>query len=312
MIGASPAFQRMYNAARLVAGTDVGVLLLGEPGSGRETLGREVHAQSPRRGGAFVPFGCAGAPDGALAAALCAAGAGVPNDRPVPGSIAGPVADAGRGGAGATLYLDEVGELSGPDQARLLRALAVADHGCRAATPRLIAASALDLGAAVAEGRFRRDLYLRLCVVPIEVPPLRERVLDIPDLIAHFLAAAAARHGLAQCRLNAGAERLFRRYRWPGNLRELANLCERLTILLPGGQVAPQDLPRELIAGESPPSATDGFRLPPHGIDLQGLERELIRQALALAGGNKSRAARLLGLTRDTLLYRLQKHLIPG
>ena len=163
--------------------------------------------------------------------------------------------------AGATLYLDEVGELAAPDQARLLYALAAADSGCRARAPRVVAASALDLGAEVAEGRFRRDLYLRLCVVPIEVPPLRARVLDIPALIAHFLAAAAARHGLGQCRLNAGAERLFRRYHWPGNLRELANLCERLVILLPGGQVAPQDLPQELVSGESPPSDAD--RLPP-------------------------------------------------
>jgi len=302
MIGASPAFLRMRNAARLVAGTDVGVLLCGEPGSGRETLAREVHAQSPRGGCAFVPFHCAGAPAGALAAALGAASAG---------ADAGPVT-AARRGTGATLYLDEVGELLEADQARLLHVIAAADRGCRAAAPRVIAASALDLGAAVAAGRFRRDLYLRLCVVPIEVPPLRERVLDIPDLIAHFLATAAARHGLTRCRLEAGAERLFRRYHWPGNLRELANLCERLVILLPGGQVAPRDLPPELLGGESVPSPAGGFRLPPQGIDLQGLERELIRQALALAGGNKSRAARLLGLTRDTLLYRLQKHLIPG
>ncbi|HYN77716.1 MAG TPA: sigma 54-interacting transcriptional regulator [Lamprocystis sp. (in: g-proteobacteria)] len=299
MIGASPSFQRMRNAARLVAGTDVGVLLCGEPGSGRQTLAREVHAHSPRCGAAFVPFHCAGAPAGALAEALGAASLG-------------PDVDAAEAQAGSTLYLDEVGELTAPDQARLLHAMAAADHHGRARAPRVIAASALDLGAAVGDGRFRRDLYLRLCVVPIEVPPLRERVLDIPALIAHFLAAAAARHGLVQCRLTAGAERLFRRYDWPGNLRELANLCERLVILLPGGDVAPQDLPPELVSGEPPPSATDGFRLPPQGIDLQGLERELIRQALALAGGNKSRAARLLGLTRDTLLYRLQKHLIPG
>lgn len=301
MIGTSPAFQRMRNAARLVAGTDVGVMLHGEPGSGRETLAREVHRHSPRSGGAFVPFHCAGAPDGALAAALCAA-------------TAGPRVGAAEVQAGATLYLDEVGELTAPDQARLLHVIAAADHdnNCRASAPRVIAASALDLGETVSNGRFRRDLYLRLCVVPIEVPPLRERVLDIPALIAHFLAAAAARHGLAQCRLKAGSERLFRRYHWPGNLRELANVCERLVILFPGGQVSPPDLPQDLVSGEPPPSATDGFHLPPQGIDLQGLERELIRQALALAGGNKSRAARLLGLTRDTLLYRLQKHLIPG
>jgi DNA-binding NtrC family response regulator len=168
------------------------------------------------------------------------------------------------------------------------------------------------LGAAVNTGRFRRDLYLRLCVVPIEVPPLRERVLDIAKLSEHFLTSAATRHGLRPPTLSAGTERLFRRYHWPGNLRELANLCERLVILYPGTQVVPENLPRELISGERNGDAALVFKLPPQGIDFSGLEAELIRQALALAGGNKSHAARLLGLTRDTLLYRIQKYLIPA
>jgi DNA-binding NtrC family response regulator len=293
MIGHSPAFQRMRNAARLVAATDVAVLLAGEPGSGRTTLAREIHAASPRAAGPLIAFPCTGAAEGALAATL--------------GSV-----PQGRGtGPGATLFLDEVAELKDADQARLLHALAAADCGAGSA-PRIVAASACDLGAEAALGRFRRDLCLRLSVVPIEVPPLRERVLDIPALTAHLIGAAAARHRLVPPRLSAGAERLFRRHLWPGNVRELANLCERLVILYPGAQVLPEHLPREMIAGERPAQSSGGFTLPPQGIDLNDLEAELIRQALALAGGNKSRAARLLGLSRDTLLYRIQKHLIPA
>ena len=151
------------------------------------------------------------------------------------------------------------------------------------------------------------DTKHRLCVVPLEVPPLRERVLDIPALTAHFLAQAARRHRSAQPFLNAGAERLFRRYRWPGNVRELANLCERLVILLPGGRIAPENLPREMIVGDRPPETTGGIKLPAQGIDLNGLEAELIRQALALAGGNKSRAAKILGIERKTLYRKLEK-----
>jgi DNA-binding NtrC family response regulator len=293
LIGSSPAFQRMRNAARMVAATDVGVLLLGEPGSGRASLAREIHAQSPRALGPFVAFTCAGAPEGALSATLMR----IPS---------------GGGVTQATLYLDEVGELSSTDQARLLHLMAAAD-AFPGSAPRVIAASALDLGAAVREGRFRRDLNLRLCVVPIEVPPLRDRVLDISALSVHFLAAAAARHQLTAPRLTAGSERIFRRYLWPGNLRELANVCERLAILYPGVQVLPEDLPRELITGHGGTGeGAAAFTLPPQGIDLNQLEAELIRQALSLAGGNKSRAARLLGLSRDTLLYRIQKHLIPA
>lgn len=316
IVGSSPAFQRVRNAARLVAATDATVLLMGEPGSGRATLAREIHAISPWGRGPFVIFTCAGAPDGALADCLSGLGAAAR-----PGADARPranlesehLADGGAKGTGTvsgTLYLDEVGELSPKDQARLYHAIAAqAPIGW---TPRIVAATAMDLGSEVTAGRFRRDLHLRLCVVPLEVPPLRDRALDISALTAHFLAAAAARHGLPAPRLNAGAERLFRRHLWPGNLRELANLCERLTILLPGGRIAPESLPREMIAGESGSEGVGGIRLPPQGIDLNGLEAELIRQALALAGGNKSRAARLLGLTRDTLLYRIQKHLIAA
>jgi len=176
MIGTSPAFQRMRNAARLVAATDVGVLVLGEPGSGRRSLAREIQAQSPRVDGPFIPFPCAGAPPGALAERI----------REI--------------GAGATLFLDEVAELPPEDQARLLHVIATGDLGASLGpgpqAPRIIAASAVDLGQAAAAGQFRRDLYLRLCVVPIEVPPLRERVLDHSiDLVER----CPCKHGCPAC-----------------------------------------------------------------------------------------------------------------
>jgi DNA-binding NtrC family response regulator len=313
IVGSSPAFQRVRNAARLVAGTDATVLLIGEPGSGRATLAREIHELSPRGRGPLVTFTCAGAPDGTLADCLAGMEAGE-DTRPAAGLKSECLAVVGSNGLGpnaGTLYLDEAGELSPTDQARLYHVIAAA-HASARQPPRVVAATAMDLEAAVRAGRFRRDLYLRLCVVPLEVPPLRDRVLDIPALTAHFLAVAAARYALPATKLNAGAERLFRRHGWPGNLRELANLCERLTILFPGGRIAPENLPREMVAGEPGPDGFGAIRLPPQGIDLNGLEAELIRQALALAGGNKSRAARLLGLTRDTLLYRIQKHLIAA
>lgn len=285
MIGNSPGFHRMRNLARMVAATDVGLLLLGEPGSGRTALAREVHSLGPRRNAPWVPLMCVGASRQVIDDAIEAAGEG-------------------------TLYLGEVAELEPDAQARLLNLLIGRDQGGHG--PRVIAASALDLGAAVAAGRFRRDLHLRLCVVPIEVPPLRERLLDVSPLTSHFIAQAANRHGVAMPRLSAGAERLFRRHHWPGNLRELENLCERLVILWPGGVVRPEDLPAEMISGEAGGERGSGFVLPPQGIDFYGLEAELLRQALALAGGNKSRAARLLGLSRDTFLYRMQKHVIPA
>nr|WP_093186938.1 sigma 54-interacting transcriptional regulator [Thiocapsa sp. KS1] len=293
LIGQSPAFIRLRNALSMVAATDVGVLLLGEPGTGKETLAREIHTCSARRDDRFGVLACTGAPPDALDRCLSAL-----SDSP------------------ATLYLDEVGELNAADQARLLHLVAEQDAARNGRLSgsglRIVAASALDLNRLVQQGAFRRDLYLRLCVVPLEVPPLRERVLDIAPLTQHFMASAAARHRLDPPRLTPGAERLLRRYTWPGNLRELANLCERLVILLPGTLVGPENLPGEVVRG-TPQSEKDiGFSLPPHGIDLNDLEAELIRQALSLAGGNKSRAARLLGLTRDTLLYRLQKHLIAG
>lgn len=288
LIGDSPALRRLLRAAKVVAATDVNVLLVGESGSGKEVLARSLHRWSPRASGGFVCLHCLGLDQTPDVPSIC---------------------ERGRGHG--TLFLDEVAELTPQGQASLLRCLEELEQHPRSAGPllRVIAATAQDLGALVDQGRFRRDLYHRLCVVPLELPPLRERPSDIPLLIEHFLAVAASEHGLTAPTMRANAMRLLRRYQWPGNLRELRNLCERLVILLPGAAVTPSNLPAEIRTAEAPDANRFGFQLPPTGIDLSELEGEAIRQALDLAEGNKSRAARLLGLSRDTFLYRLRKHL---
>lgn len=290
-IGEAPAFRRVLKAAQVVAATEATVLVLGESGTGKALLARAIHRQGRRSQGPFLVLACTGIGEESVDAELLA---------------------AHEQAAGGTLFLDEVAELPLAGQARLLRLLAHQEPGRTAQRtgPRVIAATSRDLWSAVQRGDFRRDLYYRLCVVPLELPPLRERVQDVPRLLEHFMRIAGQDYGLAPPRLTAGAERLLRRYAWPGNVRELRNLCERLLILASDSDIGPDNLPWEIRRGEVTAEKDLGFRLPASGIDLRDLEMDVIRQALALAGGNKSRAARLLGLTRDTLLYRMQKYLI--
>lgn len=293
LIGEDPELRRLLKAAKVVAATDVNVLLIGESGTGKEILARSLHRWSPRATGEFVSVRCAGLDEAPDLPALC---------------------EQGRGHG--TLFLDEVAELTARAQAGLLRCLETLELDRDLPSLRVVAATTRELTALVQEGRFRRDLYHRLCVVPLSLPPLRERVGDIAPLAEHFLRIAAAQHGLAAPTFKPAALRQLKRYAWPGNLRELRNLCERLVILLPGVGITPANLPAEICRGDAPnghPSDNAfGFRLPASGVDLEQLEIEAIRQALALAAGNKSRAARLLGLTRDTLLYRMRKHVIQS
>ena len=290
LIGESPVLRRLLKTAKMVAATDVNVLLLGESGSGKEVMARSLHRWSPRATSGFVSVHCTGLDEAPGLPEFCE-----------------------RGQGHGTLFLDEVAELMPRGQGGLLRCLDELEQPATAGPLlRVIAATAQDLGALVEQGRFRRDLYHRLCVVPLELPPLRERASDIPLLIEHFLQAAAREHGLEAPTMRANAMRLLKRYEWPGNLRELRNLCERLVILLPGAAVTPGNLPAEIRTAEAPDDTGFGFRLPPNGIDLSELEGEAIRQALDLAEGNKTRAARLLGLSRDTFLYRLRKHLVEA
>jgi len=288
-IGTSPELRRVLSAARMVAPIGVNVLIVGEAGSGRQTLAREIHRLGPTPTGPCRAVACVGLPEEGLQGHIEAVAT-------TPG----------------TLILTEVSDLPPDSQAALLRYLAAWEmsRAPASAGTRIIATTSRDLAAEVALGAFRRDLYYRLCVVPLELPALRDRPGDIPLLLEALGTEAASAQGQRAPRYTAMALRLLRRYTWPGNVRELRNLCQRMAILFPGREVTPEDLPLEVRRGDAPSAEAHPFQLPPTGVDLNSLEAELIRQALALAAGNKSRAARLLGLTRDTLLYRMDKHLI--
>jgi DNA-binding NtrC family response regulator len=218
-----------------------------------------------------------------------------------------------RAADGGTLFLDEINSLPVSIQAKLLRfiesgeCLAVGDTEPYKVNVRVIAASNSDLNQQVAEGTFRRDLYFRLNVVPLHLPPLAQRTGDIELLIKHFMKLFEHEHQMPAPRFSNKALKALKTYQWPGNIRELRNLCERLCILLAGKVIEPENLPAEFNA-VSPRQGSGTFTLPTTGLDLESLEASLIQQALELTEGNRSKSARLLGLTRDTLLYRMQKH----
>jgi len=287
MYGSSPVFSRALNAARMVAGTDVTVLITGEPGTGKEMMAYQVHASSRRAGGSFTSISCSGLGEQELESELLACG------------------------NGASVYLNEVADLGLEAQAKLLHFLESVEAR-RPGYPdvRLLVSSSRDLNALQREGRFREDLYYRLHVVPVSLPPLRERKDDIILLLKQFTADLARRHGRKAPRYSVTARNLIKQYRWPGNVRELRNFCERMVILMAGSIVQPSDMPAEIRQQSAAAAGQSLFILPEGGLDLAALEGDMIRQAICMSGGNRSKAARLLGLTRDTLLYRIQKHAI--
>lgn len=288
VLGSAPEFLRVVHAARMVAPTDAPVLMAGEPGAGKELLAREIHLASRRSERPFIIVNCAGISDSQLADELAAAS------------------------PGATLFLDGVGDLSLDAQAKLLHFLESMESG-RSGYPslRIIASSAHSLTPLLDTGAFREDLFYRLHVVPIELPPLRERGDDVILMLKQFTADLARHHGRKAPRYSVTVRNLIKQYTWPGNVRELHNFCEQMVILMAGNIVQPENMPLEMrrkterqVTGEA------GFILPEKGIDLLAMEGDMIRQAIGMAGGNRSKAARLLGLSRDTLLYRIQKHAI--
>lgn len=307
LIGRSPALRAVLRAGEIAAATDVTVLIQGESGTGKELLARAIHQESPRARGPFVTINCATVPEALAESQLFGhrRGAFTGADRDHTGHIAA--------AAGGTLFLDEIAELPLAVQAKLLRVieqrenLRLGDSRPEPVDMRLIAATHRDLEAAVRAGRFREDLYFRLHVVPLQLPPLRQRTEDLGLLLRHLGDTLAAQYALPAPEYGPEALRVLQAYPWPGNVRELRNLCERMLVLFRGQCIGPDNLPSE-IRRPAPPAAGDGFELPPSGICLEALERDLIGQALARTRGNRTRAARLLGLSRDTLLYRLKKY----
>ena len=305
LVGSAPSMQRLFRQVEKLATTDATILLTGESGTGKELAARALHALSRRSAHPFVGVNCAAIPEGLLESEFFGVekGAYTGADRARGGKFA--AADTG------SLFLDEIGELPITIQPKLLRVLQegrftpVGSTREQGADVRLIAATNRDLAAEVESGRFREDLYYRLNVVPLCMPPLRERREDIPRLVEHFAARAARRHGVSVKPFPPSVLKRLLDHPWPGNVRELGNAVERLALLAEDGNVSAADLPAEMSRRAK---GGDGFRLPPTGISWEAHERACLSQALELASGNRAGAARLLDLPYKAFLYRLEKH----
>ncbi len=313
IVTAGGPMAEVLSVAARVAPSPVSVLLLGESGTGKELVARAIHAASPRRDGPFVAVSAAALSPSLLESELFGheKGAFTGADRQRIGRL-----EAAHGG---TLFLDEIGELPPETQVKLLRVLqerAVERVGGNRPIPidvRVIAATNRDLPKEVAEGRFREDLYYRLAVVTIEIPPLRARRADIPLLVEHFLEKHAAVAGGAKKALSREAMDLLVRYDFPGNVRELENIVQRALVLSRGDLVTTDDLPPAVLGARGEPrpgpgAGTDGT-LPER---IAALERALIEEALAAEGGNQSRAAARLGISERALRYKLAKYRSRG
>ena len=307
IIGQSPELDSLIRSARMVAATDVTVLLKGETGTGKEVFANAIQKESKRADKSYITLNCAALPESLIESELFGHRKG---------SFTGATHNTQglfQAADGGTLFLDEINSLPVSIQAKLLRflesgeCLAVGDIKPYNVDVRIIAATNSDLNKQVASGEFRQDLYYRLNVVPLELPPLAQRTDDIEHLIMHFLNMMAETHSIAAPNFSKQSLKVLKNYPWPGNIRELRNLCERLSILLAGNTIEPENLPHEFVTYSSLPKPTN-FTLPETGIQLDHLEADLIHQALSRTKGNRSKSARLLGLSRDTLLYRMQKH----
>ena len=334
-VGQSGPMQRVNSLIRQVAPFDSSVLVLGESGSGKELVARTIHDCSPRRDKPFVAINCGAIPAELLESELFG------HEK---GAFTGAISSRkGRFelAEGGTLFLDEIGDMSLPMQVKLLRVLQervferVGGNRAQRCDVRIIAATHRDLEGSIERGTFREDLFYRLSVFPLEMPPLRQRLEDLPALIAEFNQRLVQR-GLSSVRFSSSAMNALCQHSWPGNVRELSNLVERMAILMPQGEVRAADLPEkyrgatpvEEVSGaaliammEAEPEITETFRfggegdpsvLPQGGLDLKdhlaGIEIGLIRQALDSANGVVAHAAKLLRVQRTTLVEKLRKY----
>jgi transcriptional regulator with GAF, ATPase, and Fis domain len=305
-IGSSQKWREVLAQAAKVAPTETTVLLTGESGTGKELVAHLIHRGSRRAEGPFVALNCAALPETLLESELFG------HER---GAFTGAVtARPGRieQAAGGTLFLDEVGEMSPSVQAKFLRVLQEREFqrlgGTRMqqAHVRVIAATNRDLGTALAQGEFREDLYYRLHVFAIHLPPLRERPEDILALVEHFVTdLGPVVVGRPAAGLSREARERLLAYSWPGNVRELRNAVERALILSEGGRIEPEHLPSAVEPQKAAPPPVSDF--PAGGVDLEAVERALVEGALKQAGQNKSKAAKLLGMSRSKLYTRMQR-----
>ena len=302
IVGQSREIEKVFDVIRKVADTEASILITGESGTGKELVARSIHANSSRREAPFVAINCAAIPRDLLESELFGH---------TKGAFTGAIKDkTGKFqlADGGTLFLDEIGELPMELQPKLLRALQekevepVGGTKLQKVDVRVVAATNLNIDKAIAGGAFREDLYYRLAVIPVHLPPLRERRKDIPLLIRYF----CGKHGNDKITFDKTALEILVMYAWPGNVRELENTIERLLIMRNSDIISLDDLPEKF--RESSASGHAIIKLPEDGYPLEQLEREVVVQALERNAWNQTAAARFLRIPRHTLIYRLEKY----
>ncbi len=305
IIGQSAAMREMFTTLAMVAPTDATVLITGESGTGKELVANALHQQSHRSGLPFIKLNCAALHENLLESELFGHEPGAFTG--ATGRRKGRFELAHRG----TLFLDEIGDMSLPTQAKILRVLQEGEFERLGGSEtiktdvRLLAATHHNLKEMIETGTFRQDLYFRLSVVPVVLPALRERSLDIPELANSFLGRFTKKNRKDITGIHPQAMNLLIQYPWPGNIRELENTIERAVILCLGEQITPQDLPPHLLSaagGDSRPTPAD------EGVSLRDMEREVIRSTLAKTGDNRSQTAKILGIARQTLLNKIKEY----
>jgi two-component system NtrC family response regulator/two-component system response regulator HydG len=309
MVGDAPELQAVFDVVKQAAPTKATVLILGESGTGKELIAQALHEESPRRDKPFIKVSCAALSETLLESELFG------HER---GSFTGAVGR--REGRfeladGGTLFLDEIGEIPPSTQVKLLRALQQREFERVGGTEtlkvdvRVIAATNRDLAAEVKAGRFREELFYRLNVVTVTLPPLRKRKGDIPALLSHFIAKFAASYGKPVRALGPGALNALLAHDWPGNVRELENAIERAVVLSRGGELTLEELPSSLRGSRTLAPAPSQVQ---PGATLRDMERDAILRALAVAGGSTTRAARMLGISVRKVQYRLKEYRLDG
>jgi len=307
IIGESPQIKEVMDLVNRVAKSNATVLILGESGTGKELVANAIHYNSDRKNKPFVKVNCGALPENLLESELFGHEKGA-----FTGAISRKIGRFERA-HGGSIFLDEIGEMSFSTQVKLLRVLQEKQIERVGSTEvidvdvRIIAATNKDLKRLVEEGRFREDLYYRLNVIPIKIPPLRERKQDIPLLVKYFLQKYSLETGRRGMTISDSALNKLKAYSWPGNIRELQNVIERAVILSPGREITEDQLPPEIVKRDRQ-IELDEFKLPKNGVNLNDLEKSLIKQALDMTNGNQTEAARLLGITRHTLIYRMEKY----
>ncbi len=309
IIGESPEIKKIREIVKKIATSGATTILLqGESGTGKDLIAKVIHYESKRADKPFLEINCTALPESLIESELFGYEKGAFTDAKTAKRGLFELADGG------TIYLDEIGDMKPGTQAKLLKVIEnktfkrIGGVKDISVDVRIIAATNRDLEAAIKDGSFREDLYYRLNVIPVKLPPLRERGGDVLLLAKYFIGEFNKEFKKQVKGLDPGVEEKFLSYSWPGNVRELKNLLERIMILEQGDIILPEHLPCEMNPGASGKKEGSIIRLPETGIDIEEVEKDLIRQALERTGNNQTKAARLLNLSRDALRYRMQKY----